>query len=218
MPRRFKLVLCFMLLSSSVASAAQRDSVAPEAMPRSGTSASWNRMAAEPPVTFLKEGDRAPLFSYLGTDGKWHKFSELISQNAVLLVFGATDPELNALEAARPGFDDLGIKTIAVVDMRASAAARLSERLHLSTPLISDPMRAIGQIYNCLDPVHQRHSPSFFVLDNRRTIRAIGRGSIPPAVRLLAVSANALGKELPSSQWTPESDRRTIGGGNSPAN
>jgi peroxiredoxin len=163
-----------------------------------------NQVPGEAQSTRLIPGDRAPSFSYLTPDGAWHRSSEL-TQGPLLLVFGASVTDLEALEQERGRFLELGVTPVAVLDMRTGQAAKLSRRLKLSCAIVCDPLRAIADLYNSLDPWSLRHAPSYFVVDDRRVIRALSRGSIPPAVELLGESARALGKLLPETGQTSSS-------------
>jgi peroxiredoxin len=203
MPLR-RLILGCALVAACAAQAADRE-------PASGSPPSyaplslWTRVAADPPATLLAVGDRAPLFSYLGPEGGWHEFSDLSAEGPVLLVFGATEADLKKLEASRPAFSALGVNPAVVVDMRAGSAARLARRLRLSLPIISDPVCAIGGLYNSLSSASLRHAPAFFLVDRNRTLRVVARGSLPPASRIIELSAHALGQPVPESGRTPSS-------------
>jgi len=155
-----------------------------------------DQVACEPPSAELLLGDRAPTFSFLAPDGAWHQ-SKDVFQGPVLLVFGATPAELQALEQARSEFEGLGVKPVAVLDMRTGQAAKLSRELKLSCPVVCDPLRAIGDLYNSLDPRSLRHTPAYFVLDQDHVIRALNRGQIPDPADILDESARVLGKTLP---------------------
>ena len=159
----------------------------------------WSRAAAEPVSKVLQVGDRAPAFSYLGTDGRWHRFADLAGQGPVLLVFGASDVDLKALESARPVFRDLGLLPVAVLDMRTGSAMTYGRRLGLTGPIITDPMLAVADLFNSINPVNLRHAPSFFVVDAGGTIRALRHGSLPPVTLMLGLSAHLLGRPLPES-------------------
>jgi len=172
-----------------------------DSMPNTAVLPLWERTAAEPPTTRLIVGDEAPLFTYLGTEGGWRPFSELLSDGPVLLVFGAREGDLMALQQARPLFLELGVSPVVVLDRRASSTASLARRLNLSCPIIPDPMRAIADLYNTLDPRSLRPAPSFFVLDENHRIRVLSRGPLPSAVEMLSASARGLNRPLPESTW-----------------
>ncbi len=155
----------------------------------------------EPRTADLGVGQPAPMFSYLSTDGRWHKFSDLLDERPVLLVFGARSTELAALENARTVFDDMGVDVAVALDMRAGSAATLAKELELQGPIISDPKRAIASLYHSLMERSLRHAPSYFVVDTKRTIRALGYGSVPSPPQLIVISARGLGKPLPESAW-----------------
>jgi peroxiredoxin len=154
------------------------------------------------PTTFLEVGDTAPAFSYLDTDGRWHSFDRLLDRGPVLLLFGATDDDLRGIERARNVFVDLGTLPVVAMDRRAGSAAKLARSLDVSSPVISDPRCAIASLFNSLDPVTHRHSPAFFVLDGKRTVRMVGHGALPATMELVSATARGLGKALPPSAFT----------------
>src|SRR5436309_4235107 len=99
---------------------------------------------SDAPATPLVVGYDAPLFSFLGTDGKWHEFKELSDRGSLLMVFGASDASLKSLEGAHSLLLDLGVTPVAVMDPRPGSATKLARRLGLSCPIIADPKCAIG--------------------------------------------------------------------------
>ena len=151
-------------------------------------------------------GDPAPAFSYLGLDGAWHDSRRLGTGDAVLLVFGARNEELVGLDRMQSAFDELGVHSVAVLDMRAGSAVRLARRLALTCRVVVDPKCAIAGLYGSLDPVTRRHAPAFFVVDARGTIRGVGRGSLPSAHELITISARSLGQPLPANWSVSEAD------------
>lgn len=195
-----RLVPCFALLIACSVEAAEpkrMNDLPPNPLP----DVVLHQVSAEPAPTPLLVGDDAPEFSYLGPDGAWHDFKELFVRGPLLLVFGATDDELMELEENRGVFDDLGVTPVVVMDRRVGSAASVVRRLGLSSPVVTDPKCAIGDLYSSLDRTSRRHAPSFFVLDGQGRVRAVGRGSIPPATAMLLQSARGLGLALPESAW-----------------
>ena len=158
--------------------------------------------ALDPPATTLAVGDEAPAFSYLGDDGAWHRFSDVNARGPVLLLFGAREDELLAVEKQRALFHDVGILPVAVLDRRVSAAGAVSRRLGITSTVLADPKCAIADLYNSLNPLNHRHAQSFFVLDGRGTIRAMSHGALPSALDLVVLSARGLGLPLPESVWS----------------
>jgi hypothetical protein len=159
----------------------------------------WNQVAVEPTQLRLTVGDRAPGFSYLDINGQWQSFTELSSGVPMLLVFGANSADLAAIEEMRVVFQDLGVVPVAVMDGRAAAVRALLRKGAFSGPIITDPKRAIAGLYNSVDPGSLTNAPGFFVLDEGRKIRALGRGSLPPPMSLVTLSARTLGRPLPKS-------------------
>ena len=186
------------VFAASGAHAAERTAAQPSPTDsRGATDRGWRGSDSAPQR--LQVGDTAPGFSYIGIDGQWHGFRQLFARGPVLLVFGARDEELKALDRTRPVFDDLGVHAVAVLDMRSGSAARLARRLELQCEVISDAKCVIGGLYGSLNPDTQRHGASYFVLDETGKIRGAGRGTLPAARKLVAISARSLGRPLPES-------------------
>ena len=188
------LVVC----AASGAQAAERTAAHASPTDSRGSSDRGWRASESSPLR-LQVGDPAPGFSYIGLDGRWHGFRQLFARGPVLLVFGARDENLRALDRTRQVLADLGVHAVAVLDMRSGSAARLVKRLEFQGEVIVDSQCVIGGLYGSLDPATQRHGPSYFVLDETGRIRGVGRGALPAARKLVAISAKSLGRALPES-------------------
>jgi peroxiredoxin len=200
MPFRCLLVVMAILVTSN-SYAANRDLASDH--PNDGAALKlWERAAAEAPATHLLVGDAAPSFSFHGADGAWHPFFDPSRQGALMLVFGARESDLLELESARELFRDLGVTPVVFMDRRTSGANRFAQRLGITSTIVSDPKCAIADLYNSIDPLSHRHAPSFFVLDERRTIRALGHGKLPSSMTILFLAAQGLGLPLPDSYWS----------------
>ena len=186
------------LLVSSCAWAAEPQSSGGSTIDR-GAYVGGGPEATAPAMRRLQEGDPAPAFSYLDAEGRWHGFRQLFARGPVLLVFGARDTELKELERVQPVFADLGVRPVAVLDMGNGSAERYAQRLGLTCGVVSDPSRAIAELYGSLNPNTQHHAPSYFVLDVHQNVRAARYGMLPPARQMLAASARGLGRPLPES-------------------
>ncbi len=200
MPRRALVLLSFMIVAATGAHAVEHSTPSPPG-------ATSDRPGARSPIAsstgrpFFEVGDRAPDFSFIGTDGHWHVLGDLLSHGDVLLVFGAREDALRDLESVRSVFGDLGVQPVAVLDMSAGSAARYSRRLELGIRIVSDAQCAIGDLFGSLDPSTRRHAPGYFVVDSKGRIRAYRRGPLPSARRLLAAAARGLSRPLPESAW-----------------
>ena len=199
MPFRPLLVACVLMLTSTV-HAAERMYVGPTGDPVNVIPRA--QVSVEPSPTVLELGDAAPGFSFLATDGRWHRSDELLAKGPILLLFGADSEKMRSIEAMRGTFDDLGVTPVFVLDMRASSAATLGRRHQLTLPIVPDPKCVIGALFNTLDPRDQRNDTSYFVMDVKGRIRALGHGPLPTAPRLLVLAARGLGRPLPPSAWT----------------
>jgi len=186
------------VFAASGAQAAERIAArAPSTDSRGTSDHGWGTGEGAP--VRLQVGDPAPGFSYIGLDGRWHGFRQLFAHGPVLLVFGARDEDLRALDRTRQVLVDLGVHAVAVLDMRSGSATRLVKRLEFQCDVIVDSQCVIGGLYGSLDPDTQRHGPSYFVLDETGRVRGVGRGTLPAPRKLVAISAKSLGRALPES-------------------
>lgn len=154
--------------------------------------------AAEPPVTEVCLGDIAPDVSYQGVDARWRRLRELVSETPALLVFGASDAALRAIEREREGLMDLGVIPVAVVGSRLGSVRALAGRLELRYTVLADPRGVIAAQFNAIDPANGRPLPAWFVLDRERRVRGLGREGLPPQ-DYRALVAGALGLPEPSA-------------------
>ena len=152
---------------------------------------------SEAPTRWLDVGDRAPMFSYLASDGRWHRSEDLLGNGPILMIFGADAAALQGLEKMKPAFAELGVRPVVVLDVATRTAHGMAERLGVTVAMVSDPMCAIAGLYNSLDPRSGRHSTSYFVVDEKRTIRAMFYGDLPGTPLLVGSCARALGRPLP---------------------
>jgi len=152
---------------------------------------------SEAPTRWLDVGDRAPMFSYLASDGRWHRSEDLLGNGPILLIFGADPATLKGLEKLKPAFEALGVRPVVVLDVATRTAQNLADRLGVKVAMVSDPMCAIAGLYNSLDSRSGRHSTSYFVVDDKRTIRALFYGALPETPLLVGSCARALGRPLP---------------------
>jgi peroxiredoxin len=157
--------------------------------------------STEPPVTPVDLGDTAPDFSYQAADGHWRHLRELLEQGPTVLVFGANDVVLRALEHDRDRLLDLGVIPVAVVDTKGGAARATVERLGLHFMVLSDSRGVIAGQFNAVDGRSGRQLPCLFVLDRARRVRGLVRTSLP--VRdYVGLAANALGLPVPGAPVT----------------
>jgi len=173
---------------------------------RSSTSASPTRPGfalqgrpIDTPATEVCLGDIAPDVSYQGADARWRRLHELVAESPVLLVFGANDAALRAIEREREALMDLGILPVAVVGSRLGVTRALATRLELRYAVLADPLGVIAAQFNAVDPASDRAIPTWFVLDAKRRVRGLGRTGLPQH-GYQELAASALG--LPSKSAT----------------
>lgn len=151
------------------------------------------------PAAEVRLGDIAPDVSYQGADARWRRLHELVAESPALLVFGADDAALRAIEREREALVDLGILPVAVVGSRLGVARALATRLELRYTVLADPQGVIAAQFNALDPASGRSIPTWFVLDPKRRVRGLGRTGLPQH-GYQELAAGALG--LPSKSAT----------------
>ncbi|HYM81010.1 MAG TPA: redoxin domain-containing protein [Candidatus Limnocylindria bacterium] len=133
----------------------------------------------EPPQAEVAVGGSAPDFSYQGPDSRWRHLHDLTSQGVVLLVFGAAERDLEAMESERDALLDLRVIPVAVLDMKPSRAWASARRLGLRYTVLADPRRVIGHQFNSIDTSRPVTIPSWFLIDHRRTVRGLQHGPLP---------------------------------------
>ena len=163
---------------------------------------SVGRISTEPDAATLQVGGSAPMFSFIGADGRWHRSDELLSRGPVLMMFAADEEDLAAIQKLLSVFDELGVRPVAVLGMSTRSTSALTRKLGLTIPLVSDPMSAIAGLYHCVEPATGSHVPSYFVIDAKRTLRSMYYGPLPPPQLLVASAARSLGRPLPPSMFT----------------
>ncbi len=131
------------------------------------------------PATEVRLGDVAPDVSYQGVDARWRRLRELVAESPILMVFGATDETLRAIEREREQLMDLGVIPVAVVGSRLGVTRALAQRLELRYTLLADPQGVIAAQFNAGDPASGRALPTWFVLDQKRRVRGLGREGLP---------------------------------------
>ena len=159
-------------------------------------------LSPEPEAATLQVSGPAPMFSYIGTDGRWHRSDEFLSRGPMIVVFAPAEDDLVAIQHLSRVFDDLGVRPVAVLDLPTRGTAALTRKLQLTTALVSDPMSAIAGLYHSVDPATGEHAQAYFVIDSRRTLRAMYFGPLPPAELLVASAARGLGRPLPASLFS----------------
>lgn len=164
-------------------------------------------LSPEPEAATLQVAAAAPMFSYIGDDGRWHRSDELLARGPMLVMFGASETDLVAMQRLVPAFDDLGVRPVAVLELPTRGTAALSRKLGISLALVSDPMSAIAGLYHCVDTATGQHGSAYFVIDSRRVLRAMYFGPLPPSELLVASAARSLGRPLPSSIFTSSDER-----------
>lgn len=124
-------------------------------------------------------GSTAPDFSYTALDGAPSRLRDLRAQGPVLLVIGAQEEQLLALQRQRGELLAMGVVPVAVVDHRDGQVRRTVARLGLTYPVIPDARRLIAAQFNSLEPASRAAVPAWFVLDQRGHVRDLDRFAWP---------------------------------------
>jgi peroxiredoxin len=137
-------------------------------------------------------GETAPDFTYQSRDYLWQNLHNILEQGDVLLVFGANDEQLRAIERDQEELLGRGIVPIAVVGQRESEVWRTVRRDGLSYSLLADPHAAIAEQYGAIDAA-QTSRPVWFVIDRTGHVRGAGEGATMPR-DWTAAAMSALGR------------------------
>lgn len=137
--------------------------------------ASAPRPAAPAPM----HGELAPDFTYQSHDYLWQNLHNILEHGAVVLVFGAADEQMLALEQERESMQARGVTPVVVVDRRDMDAWTIVRRLSLGYSLLADPRSSIGEQYGVLDANSHRSQPAWFVIDQSGRVRDAGLGTLP---------------------------------------
>ena len=194
MPRRFIVAVLPVLFATAALAA---DPSPMNSSPPVDTPRTLRPILSETPSAWLDVGDRAPMFSYLAADNRWHRSEDLLADGPILLIFGADDSALTGLEHMKAMFEELGVRPVVVMNAATRTTQALAQRLGVTVAILSDPMCAIAGLYNSLDARSGRHAASYFVVDEKRTVRALFYGSLPQTQLLVGSCARALGRPLP---------------------
>lgn len=150
----------------------------------------------EPPPSVVRVGDRAPNFSYQGYDGRWMRLHHLLDQGPLLLVFGADDAQLEALQREREDLLALGVIPVVVVERTPARAKDLVRRHGLQYTMLADHRRVIAGQFNTVEG--GRVTPAWFAIDPRGRVRGLQRGQLPGS-EVARLCARALALPLPGS-------------------
>jgi len=150
----------------------------------------------EPPGVEVRVGDSAPNFSYQAEDNRWGRLRDFLLQGPTLLVFGARDGDLRALDRDRDALLAIGVLPVAVLDARGGATWSAARRLALRFPVIPDARRVIAAQFNLVDDSGPRTLPAWFVVDRHGRVRSLRRGELPRR-GYPRLAADALGLPAP---------------------
>lgn len=159
--------------------------------------------AAEPPLTVLGPGDRAPDFGFDTEDGTSLHLRDVLDQGHVLLVFQPTNDQLEALERERVELQRRAIFVIAVLDRGERASRSLERKLGIHYTVIPDNRGIIAGQFNVLGAATRRPEPAWFAIDRRGKIRGLERARVPDS-GYLGLATGALHLPAPDAV-TPSS-------------
>lgn len=124
-----------------------------------------------------KAGEMAPDFTYQSHEDLWQNLHNMLEQGDVLLVFGANDEQLRAIERSRDGLLRGGVLPVAVVEHRDADVWGTVRRLNLTFSLLADPHASISEEFGVYDPATKRSRPTWFVIDRAGRVRQSGEGT-----------------------------------------
>jgi peroxiredoxin len=155
---------------------------------------------------YLGTGQNAPDFHYDAADGSDARLHDLLAQGHVLLVFGAGDERLRAIERERTALLRMGVVPVAVLDLGGKTCRAAVTRLGLHYPVIADPRRVIAAQFNCLESSTRATAPAWFVVDRKDRLRACDRFEWPQSSWTIT-SASALGLPVGDALMPTSSNR-----------
>ncbi len=138
-------------------------------------------------------GDSAPDFTYQSHDYLWLNLHHMLNQGSVLLVFGASDAQLRALERDRDDLLRTGVVPVAVVCQREADVWNTVRRCDLSFSLLADPHASIAEQFGAVDAGTRKPKASWFVIGASGRVRGAGQG-MPASNDWLALAHAALGQ------------------------
>lgn len=150
-----------------------------------------------------ERGQEAPDFVYQSHEHLWQNLHNMLEENHVLLVFGASDEELGSIEADREPLQALGIAPVAVVTTRDSDARRTVRQLNLGYSLLADPRGAIGEQYGVRESAVVKDRAMWFVIDQSGAIRDKGEG-LRPESGWRALASQVLNEPMPTGATAGE--------------
>ena len=171
----------------------------PPLTPDNGARTNLSPRPPEPPSSEVASGDLAPDFAYQGDDNRWRRLHDLLLQGPVVLVFGADQATLVAIEHERDAILRLGAFPVALLDMRNRYAWAIAKRLSLRYLVIPDSRRVIAAQFNIVDASTQQTVPAWFVVDRGGRVRSLKRGALPRE-GFSKVVATALGLPSPAAE------------------
>ena len=137
-------------------------------------------------------GDAAPDFDFQAVDHAWRRFHEFYEQGDVLLVFGATDAELVAIERSSDALLAAGVVPIAIVGDRDADAWKRIERGRLTYSLLSDPRGDLAGRFGVVDATGRARF-AWLVIDRSGRVRGVGDAR-PAAAAWPQLASSALGR------------------------
>ncbi len=201
---KFKILLAVTALLGAAAGPDDRISQSPGSPSSMHQGAPLQTLPLDTPATEVCLGDVAPNFSFQGVDGRWRRLRDLVAQGPLLLVFGADELTLRVIEHERERLLDLGVIPVAVTDSRAGVARGMVNRFDLRFTVLADVRGTIAAQFNAVDPRTGRQFPTWFVLDQKRRVRGLGRKGLPlrgyPSLAAEALGLAETGAALPTSR------------------
>jgi peroxiredoxin len=185
------------VLAAWLSAAASSETSGPASHDEGPTSSPIDARAYEPPAAVIVVGTTAPDFSFQTVEGSWRHLHDLLSEGPVLLVFGAREAELRALERERNALLDLGVMPVAIVDGRPGRVASMVRRMGLASLVVPDARHVVASQFNLVQPPTLAPVPAWFVIDRQARVRRLQRGRLPSTYA--SQTAQALGLPLPGA-------------------
>lgn len=137
-------------------------------------------------------GATAPDFTYQSHDYLWQNLHNMLAQGNVLIVFGATDAQLMAIERDRDQLLHSGVVPVAVVCQREADVWRIVRRCDLTYSLLADPHAAIAEQFGAVEAGTHHPKAAWFMIGASGHVRATGQG-LPASADWVSIANSALG-------------------------
>jgi thioredoxin-dependent peroxiredoxin len=130
----------------------------------------------------LKEGDKAPEFEMVGSDGKTYKLSDFRGKQAVVVAWfpraftGGCTKECKSFKDDGTKLREYNVAYFTASTDPAEKNKEFAESLDVDYPILSDPKGKVATAYGIYNPERDAAQRVTFIIDKDGTIAAIDKG------------------------------------------